>query len=129
MPNGSMLCSLGKGVTVYVAAEDLSGNSSALITRRSITLQKIPVMPMQDVLDKVYELLTTHWQSSKYLWNFAYVKKWANQPASRAQKSLIFKLVREKKRTDLEKTIAKAVDDYDLNKYEASVLIGQLIEQ
>ena len=73
---------------------------------------------MQNVLDFVYNFLVTNFPNNHKLWDMKSVRKWGGQPASDAQKRLIYR--NRKKLSDLD-------IDYDkLTKYEASVIINRI---
>ena len=119
MPDGSMTCSIGEKRVIRVRAEDITGNSYAYMVHDKHIVWTIPTAPMQEILDTVYNRLVCDYQRSKHLWDLELVKRWGALPASLSQIRYLKKLIRMNHRTDIQ------VDD-NLNKYEASVLIGQL---
>lgn len=119
MPDGSMTCSIGEKRVIRVRAEDITGNSYAYMVHDKHIVWTIPTAPMQEILDTVYNRLVCDYQRAKHLWDLELVKRWGALPASLSQIRYLKKLIRMNHRTDIQ------VDD-NLNKYEASVLIGQL---
>ena len=118
LPNGDMTCSIGEGRIFRVTAEDITGNSYAYLKHKDMIVRTIPTAPMQEILDEVHHLLVCDYQQAIWLWDIPHVMKWANTPATQSQKNCLHRLIRKKKRTD--------IDISTLNKYEASVLIGQM---
>ena len=118
MPDGSMTCSIGDKRVIRVTAEDITGNSSAYMVHDKMIVWTIPTAPMQEVLDTVYNRLVCDYQRAKTLWDLDIVKRWGTLPASLSQIKYLKKLMQNKNRRDIQVN--------DLNKYEASVLIGQL---
>lgn len=118
LPNGDMTCSIGDKRVIRVTAEDITGNSSAYMVHDKMIVWTIPTAPMQEVLDTVYNRLVCDYQRAKTLWDLDIVKRWGTLPASLSQIKYLKKLMQNKNRRDIQVN--------DLNKYEASVLIGQL---
>lgn len=118
LPNGDMTCSVGDGQSFKVFAEDMAGNSHAVLACKNKVFQEIPTAPMQKILDEIYQILVCDYQESICLWDFRKVQKWGSYPATDSQKNMI---CRKMKKSDL-----KNIDIENLTKYEASVLIGQI---
>ncbi|MDE7137387.1 MAG: hypothetical protein K2O29_02860, partial [Ruminococcus sp.] len=113
-----MTCSVGDGQIFKIFAEDMAGNSSAVLTYKSTVFREIPTAPVQEILDEIYQILVCDYQESIYLWDIKKVQKWGSYPATDSQKNMI---CRKMKKSDL-----KNIDIENLTKYEASVLIGQI---
>jgi len=113
-----MTCSIGDKRVIRVTAEDITGNSSAYMVHDKMIVWTIPTTPMQEVLDTVYNRLVCDYQRAKTLWDLDIVKRWGTLPESLSQIKYLKKLMQNKNRRDIQVN--------DLNKYEASVLIGQL---
>lgn len=129
LPNGDMMCSIGKRV-FRVFAEDLTGNSTAqiIINPEKIVFRTIPTAPMQDILDEVYRILVCDYQDSIGIWDMARVTHWGAQPATKAQKNLLRDKLRYKNTREKFPEININSEDVDgLSKYEASILIGQIL--
>ncbi len=118
LPNGDMTCSVGDGQAVKVFAEDMAGNSHAVLAYKNKVFQEIQTAPMQKILDEIYQILVCDYQESISLWDFKKVQQWGSYPATNSQKNMI---CRKMKKCDL-----KNIDIENLTKYEASVLIGQI---
>ena len=118
LPNGDMTCSVGAGQAFKVFAEDMAGNSHAVLAYKNKVFREIPTAPMQRILDDIYKILVCDYQESICLWDFHKVQKWGSYPATDSQKNMIR---RKMKKSDLQN-----IDIENLTKYEASVLIGQI---
>ena len=96
----------------------MTGNSRAVLYENKLPVKTTVRMYMQNVLDFVYNFLVTNFPNNQKLWDMKSVRKWGGQPASDAQKRLIYR--NRKKLSDLD-------IDYDkLTKYEASVIINRI---
>ncbi len=118
LPNGDMTCSVGDGQIFKVFAEDMTGNSHAVLAYKNKVFQEIQTAPMQKILDEIYHMLVCDYQESISLWDLKKVQQWGENPATDSQKNMIRKKM---KKRDLEN-----IDMENLTKYEASVLIGQI---
>lgn len=118
LPDGDMVCSYDRNCCIRVESEDMTGNSRAVLYENKLPVKTTVRMYMQNVLDFVYNFLVTNSPNNHKLWNMKSVMKWGGQPASDAQKRLIYR--NRKKISDLD-------IDYDkLTKYEASVIINRI---
>ena len=57
LPNGDMTCSVGDEQIFKIFAEDMAGNSSAVLTYKSTVFREIPTAPMHKILDEIYQIL------------------------------------------------------------------------
>ncbi|MBR2088190.1 MAG: hypothetical protein IJ906_13895, partial [Oscillospiraceae bacterium] len=95
------------------------GNSKAELFCGKVLQWATNCAPMQEILDFVYQRLVCDFQRNKALWDLNIVKLWGALPASDSQMRYLKKLARKNKRTDIPVN--------NLTKYEASILIGQLV--
>ncbi len=119
MPDGSMNCTPDSNHLIHVQGEDMIGNSKAELFCGKVLQWATNCAPMQEVLDFVYQRLVCDFQRNKALWDLNIVKRWGALPASDSQMRYLKKLARKNKRTDIPVN--------NLTKYEASILIGQLV--
>ena len=118
LPDGDMVCSYDRNCCIRVESEDMTGNSRAVLYENKLPVKTTVRMYMQNVLDFVYNFLVNNFPNNHKLWDMKSVRKWGGQPASDAQKRLIYR--NRKKLSDLD-------IDYDkLTKYEASVIINRI---
>ena len=126
MANGDLVCSVGDYKSIRITAEDMVGNchmvmidtntSTTYMDRRKVLRKNIPV---QEALDYAYQILTRDFAKKKSIWDLDSMKKWMNQPASLKQVNFINTLYSPAALLRL------GVDMVNLNKYQASVLIGR----
>ena len=119
MGNKDLLCSLGKGLSYRLRAEDMLGNTK-VIFRDGNAMKITKDMPMQEALDKLWKLLMDKYNDQKSLWDLNMVEKWGDQPITNKQIDLINTLYTP---GELKELNIKSI--YDLNKYHGSVLISR----
>lgn len=118
LPDGDMVCSFDKDRMIRVESEDMTGNSRAVLYENRQPVKTTVRMLMQQVLDHVFSFLLKNSAHNQKIWDMNSVKKWGSQPATPAQKKLIYR--NRKKVSDLD-------IDYDtLTKYQASVIINRI---
>ena len=97
LPNGNMTCSVGNGQTFNVFAEDMTGNSHAVLAYKNKVLQEIQTAPMQKILDEIYQMLVCDYQESISLWDLKKVQQWGENPATDSQKNMIRRKMKKKR--------------------------------
>lgn len=79
LPDGEMVCSLGKGRKLRISCPDTLGK--VVFCGREMT--------MQEALDQAYGLLRQCYQEERYLWDLHVVRRWGKRPATEKQLSSI----------------------------------------
>jgi len=103
MPDGSMKLSLPGANQIVIPPHDELG-------RVSVNGQ---LVPLQSEFDRWYQVLTSHYEDVRYIWDTEKMQRWGKAPASDAQKRFIEKLY-------------KGYDPSGLSKMEASQVINRL---
>ena len=85
---------------IRVESEDMTGNSRAVLYENKLPVKTTVRLYIQNVLDFVYNFLVTNFPNNHKLWDMKSVRKWGGQPASDAQKRLIYR--NRKKLSDLD---------------------------
>ena len=101
MPDGSLSLSTG-GKIITIPCQDELGNVNGV--------------PMQEVIDSLYEELTENYQDSRALWDLGSVRRWGKDPATENQKKII-----QRKFKDL--------DCSELNKMQASQILNRIFTE
>ena len=76
---------------IRVESEDMTGNSRAVLYENKLPVKTTVRLYMQNLLDFVYNFLVNNLPNNHKLWNMKSVRKWGGQPASDAQKRLIYR--------------------------------------
>lgn len=106
MPTGDMVLSLPNNKKLRIPCPDELG-------RTNLNGQAVP---MQSAFDRAYQLLMSHYEDDRYIWDTERAKRWGTAPASDKQLSLIRKMG---KRYNF--------DPDGLNKGEASQVLNRLM--
>ncbi len=121
LETGDMVCPLGGGVSLMVEREDIIGNSSLVVKEWDKVLLHEEDLPMQEALDRAYEVLKNSYSTNITLWERSHIERWGSYMASDKQKNFIRKLY--------DGEALEKIDFASLKKYEASVLISQGIDR
>ena len=105
LPDGSMTVSLSGGERLTIPVADILGN---------VTLKNGTVVRMQEALDMMYQVLNDKYGDQRFLWDMRMVKKWANQPPTEKQLSIIQKKCR-------------GFEISELTKGQASMILNRLL--
>lgn len=101
MPDGSLSLSLPEKI-ITIPCQDELGNVNGV--------------PMQEVIDSLYETLTENYQDCRAIWDLNSVKRWGKDPATENQK----KIIRRK---------FKDFDCTELNKMQASQILNRIFTE
>ena len=101
MPDGSLTLSTGRKIITIPCQDELG---------------YVNGKPMQEVIDEIYEDLTTNYQDLRPIWDLNAVKRWGYAPATERQKSVI-----NRKFKDL--------DCSQLNKMQASQILNRIFSE
>lgn len=75
MPDGSLVCSLMDRKTITIPCPDALGSVNGV--------------PMQEMLDRAYTVLTERYADQRHIWDLNAVRRWGRQPASENQLKII----------------------------------------
>lgn len=120
-PNKDMICSLGGGVMVSIAAEDLTGHTTLRFTQYGKELKTYRDITMQEAFDQAYESLKNSYAQNINLWDIAKVQDWGSQPATQKQKGFIHSLYTNEE--------LKKINMNGMTKYQAGCLINRAHER
>lgn len=104
MPDGSMVCSLLNKKRITIPPADELGR--VLVGGQHI--------PMQEALDRAFDLLRCHYENERYIWDTNQVKRWGASMASESQ----LKLIRRR---------LKGYDPDGITKGQASQIINRIM--
>jgi len=124
MGDNSLKLSLGKGKEITIPRSDALGDTCAIFTEKDEhglpVTKKTKKMPLQDIINGVYNYLLKREVDSRALWDSRLVAEWGSGPASDAQKNYIRILFTETRFDPGDIEINK------LNKHQASLIIERL---
>ena len=75
MPDGSLVCSLMDRKAITIPCPDALGSVNGV--------------PMQEMLDRAYTVLTERYADQRHIWDLNAVRRWGRQPASENQLKII----------------------------------------
>lgn len=75
MPDGSLVCSLMDRKAITIPCPDALGSVNGV--------------PMQEMLDQAYTVLTERYADQRHIWDLNAVRRWGRQPASENQLKII----------------------------------------
>ena len=75
MPDGSLVCSLMDRKIITIPCPDALGSVNGV--------------PMQEMLDRAYTVLTERYADQRHIWDLNAVRRWGRQPASENQLKII----------------------------------------
>lgn len=75
MPDGSLVCSLMDRKAITIPCPDALGSVNGV--------------PMQEMLDQAYTVLTERYADQRHIWDLNAVRRWGRQPASESQLKII----------------------------------------
>ena len=75
MPDGSLVCSLMDRKAIAIPCPDALGSVNGV--------------PMQEMLDRAYTVLTERYADQRHIWDLNAVRRWGRQPASENQLKII----------------------------------------
>ena len=75
MPDGSLVCSLMDRKAITIQCPDALGSVNGV--------------PMQEMLDRAYTVLTERYADQRHIWDLNAVRRWGRQPASENQLKII----------------------------------------
>ena len=75
MPDGSLVCSLMDRKAITIPCPDALGSVNGV--------------PMQEMLDRAYTVLTERYADQRHIWDLNAVRRWGRQPASENQLNII----------------------------------------
>lgn len=104
MPDGSLVLSLPEKKKMVIPCPDSLG---------MVTMKDGSRVPMQEALDRAYNVLNESLGAYRYIWDRGAVKKWSKKPASESQLKIINRMCRY-------------FDTSNLTKGEASLILNRL---
>ena len=121
--NGDMVCSLGDGKSLRIAAEDMIGRTTLQFFDGNNIICSHENIKMQEALDAAHSKLIVDYLPAQQLWDKEYVRYWGLKNASEKQIDFIKNIYSGHELQDYD------VDLSALNKYQASIMIGRRVAE